>query len=258
MTTRAPGRLGKLPAKQDPRTLELAHYIDRATFAGAALPTKVLDTPNVASWPMFENDQLGDCVEAAMGHVAELLSKMGQGTEVTITDNDVIKVYEDVAGYRPGDPSTDRGTVMLDALNYWRKTGIAGHKILGFAAFNPKSYTEWKAAIALFGVAFVGVALPLSAQAQTGPGKEWKVTTTTGGGAPGSWGGHGIPFFDYSRYEVDCITWGFRQRASWPWVGTYCDEAYVCWDAAWVNAVSKKAPSGLDVVHLQSALAQFS
>ena len=37
-------------------------------------------------------------------------------------------------GFRPGDPSTDRGAYALDVLNYWRQSGIAGHRIAAYAA----------------------------------------------------------------------------------------------------------------------------
>jgi hypothetical protein len=256
--TEAPGKLGKQPPKRDPRTLRLARYVDEATWGGLSIPTRVLETPAITTWPMLRNNELGCCVEAAMGHVAELLSKLGRGTEVSVTDDDVVKAYSDIAGYVPGDPSTDNGTVMLAALNYWRKTGIAGHKILGYAAFRPRNHTEWKAANALFGATVVGIALPRSAQQQSGPNDTWRVVSTSGDGEWGSWGGHCVPGFDFDYRKVDVITWAYVQRATWGFIGTYCDEAYVVFDENWVDAVTQKAPNGFNHDQLLQDLSQFS
>jgi hypothetical protein len=131
-----------------------------------------------------------------------------------------------------------------------------GHKIKGFAAFSPRNHTQWKAANFIFGNTFVGLALPISAQAEVGG--TWKVDSTTGDGESGSWGGHCVPGFDFDYRSVELITWAARQRATWGFIGTYCDEAYAVWDETWVSAVTAKSPSGFDAAALLADLAKFS
>src|SRR5581483_817640 len=100
----------------------------------------------VTTWPMYDNDEFGDCVWAAIGHQIQAFSAYGFGTVITVTNADVLAGYSAVTGFKPNDPSTDNGTVVQDALNYWRKTGIAGHKILAFAQVNHRNRTECEAA----------------------------------------------------------------------------------------------------------------
>ena len=52
-------------------------------------------------------------------------------------------------------------------LNYWRQTGIAGHKIQAFMALEPSNHTHVMDAVWMFGGCYIGLALPKIAQAQT-------------------------------------------------------------------------------------------
>jgi hypothetical protein len=182
------GRLGKHPAKHDPRTLKLAKYL---TTALPEPPANVDWTVAAkAPWGMMLNDTLGDCTCAAMGHEVQVATA-NHGHEVTVSNQNVLSAYEAVGGYVPGQPNTDNGANMLDVLKYWRAVGIGGHKIVGFAKVNPLDWLEVRQAIELFAGMYVGLALPLSAQNQNC----WSLS---GAGPrpfaadfqPGSWGGH--------------------------------------------------------------------
>ena len=105
-----------------------------------------------------------------------------------------------MTGYKPSDPSTDRGAVELDVLRYWRKTGVGGYKIDAFVALEPKNHLHVQAAVDLFGGSYIGLALPVSAQQQ----KVWSVPPggPTGTGAPGSWGGHAVVVEAYDAHGL--------------------------------------------------------
>jgi hypothetical protein len=61
-------KLGKSPPEFDSRTLLLGKYLEK----GLTAPPDSMDhTAAVSSWPMFGNDQYGDCTIAAAGHMIE-------------------------------------------------------------------------------------------------------------------------------------------------------------------------------------------
>ena len=63
-------KLGKLPHRHDPRTLQFARYLDQTALP--APPATLDDTKGVASWPMYANDRIGDCTCAAAAHMVEV------------------------------------------------------------------------------------------------------------------------------------------------------------------------------------------
>src|SRR5436190_15974434 len=97
-----PVKLGKRAPILDKRTFQLARYLP------AILPPAPPETDGyvtkVPSFPMYLNDQLGDCVAAAAGHIINQETYYASGTEALPTDAQILKTYEDVGGYVPGDP----------------------------------------------------------------------------------------------------------------------------------------------------------
>jgi hypothetical protein len=246
-------KLGKGPARHDSRTLQLAKYIP----AGAvpAPPAKEDFATKVKTWPMMLNDNLGDCTCACAGHMIEQWTTYS-GTAVTPNDASILQAYEAVGGYNPANPDSDQGAVILDVLNYWRKTGVAAHQILAFASLEPKNHSEIKDSVMLFGNVYIGVALPLSAQTQS----VWAVPPggATGQGAPGSWGGHAIPIVAYDSRGLTVITWGATKRMSWGFLDTYCDEAYAVLSQDWISNVTHLTPAKFDLTTLQADLNQIT
>jgi hypothetical protein len=173
---------------------------------------------------------------------------------ITPTDSQVLKAYEDVGGYVPGDPSTDNGCFILDALNYWRKTGLGGHKIMAYVSVDPTNLDEVRDAIWLFGNLFIGVELPLSAQSQSA----WTVADggPFGDGSPGSWGGHAIPCVAYSDKSLTCVTWGQTLKMSYNFFRDYCDEAYAVLGPEWIGS-GQISPGGFNLDQLQADLASL-
>jgi hypothetical protein len=244
-------RLGKKAARFDSRTLKMAKYL---TSLPPAPP--LVNWIHGETWPMFGNDTLGDCVEAASGHMIELWQSLTAPAAPIPTQAQIISAYSGAAGYISGDPNTDQGTDMLTFLNYWRKTGVAGNRIFAYVSLKPGNLTELKQAIFLFGAAMIGVALPITAQSQpTG----WTVPgSTTGDGAPGSWGGHCIPVVGYdisapAEKRNQLVTWGEVITMSDDFYRAYCDEAYAIIDPAWFDG--SIAPNHFDMAALQADLA---
>jgi hypothetical protein len=239
-------RTGKLAPRVDSRTLRLAAFLLPATLPTP--PSALTYASRVPAWPMYGNDQLGDCTCAAAGHMIELWGKL-EGK----TFHPTLKAIE--AAYHHLSPG-DQGAVMLDVLNYWRKTGIASHKLFAFAALDLKNTEHVKLGVSMFGGVYLGVNLPISAQGQTGPGKVWDVPPggVAGVGAPGSWGGHAINVVGYDSAGLDVITWGAVQRVTWSFWSVYADEAWVLLSADWQHP---KASAGIDFAALQRALGQL-
>lgn len=247
-----PGRrLGLLAPANDPRNLLLAAYVSPPALP--APPAHLYLSKPVATWPMYLNDQLGDCAIADPAHAILMRSALA-GAPYMPTDAQVLAAYQAVSGYQPGHPDTDVGCNMNAVMNYWRHTGIASHAIAGYAAVNPADNTMVKQALWLFGAVHLGLALPLSAQAQVG--QVWKVGGT--GRAPGSWGGHAVPVVDYDSQHLVVVTWGQRQLMTWGFLHRYCQEAYVTLEPDWIAGATAKAPTGFDYRTLAADLASFS
>jgi hypothetical protein len=246
-------KLGKAPARHDSRTLQLAKYIPAK--AVPAPPAKEDFATKVKKWPMMLNDNLGDCTCACAGHMIEQWTTYS-GTAVIPPDASILTAYEAVGGYNPANPDSDQGAVIIDVLNYWRQTGVDGHKIMAYASLEPKNHGEVMDSVVLFGNCYLGVALPLSAQTQA----VWAVPPggAVGQGAPGSWGGHAIPIVAYDSRGLTVITWGATKRMSWGFLDAYCDEAYAVLSQDWINKVTNLTPDKFDLAALQADLNQIT
>jgi hypothetical protein len=243
-------QLGKQAPRLDRRTLRLSNYLKKLPTP----PTEVSWVTQVPGpWPMFLNDTLGTCVIAAMGHMVQQWTFYASGASQVVQNTDILKAYRDLSGYVPGDPSTDNGVVMLDALKYWRTVGLAGHRIAAYAAVNLTDVTELLQAIQLFGNCFAGLSLPVTAQGEGA----W--TVSPGGiftlnGAPGSWGGHCVPYMAASPVSRTCIAWGDRLKLSPNFSLDYVDELYAVVSQEWIDRQGV-SPSGLDLKTLLADVA---
>lgn len=240
------GRLGKLPARVDVRTLSLARYLDQAQLPS---PPAELDlTPNVSEWPMYANDRIGDCTTAAAGHMIEAWTAAGRGHAVEISERSVLTAFERV---KIVDPATgEEGAVELDVLRDWRKHGIARHRIGAFARISVHDHAQVRAAAWLFGGLYIGLQMPLSAQRQgTWDWLGW----LTGPARPGSWGGHAVDVVRYGPDTLTVVTWGRLQELTWRFWDRYCEEAYCILSPDFLDG--GHAPNGFDLEALRADLA---
>jgi hypothetical protein len=241
-------KFGKLAPKHNSKGLLLNKYL-AASIPPA--PEKVYREYKVPAslWGMLGNDTLGDCTCAAIAHYLMLVTAH-TGAMLVPTVEDVVTVYSAVSGYDPATGANDNGAAITDVLEYWRTTGIAGHKILAWAALDQTNLAELRQAIWLFGGIDIGVQLPNVAVNQFNAGQPWEVVTDDGGLD----GGHSVPNFGYGSEGTNCITWAQRQGMSWDWFQKYCDEAYTVITPEWFQQATQKTPSGFDLAALQADL----
>jgi hypothetical protein len=241
-------KYGLLPKRVDPRTLQLSNYIK--STAPIAIPAFVNWGKSVnGAWGMMLNDQVGDCGPAAVGHAIMALTA-ANGNLVTPADADVLSFYEAVGGYDPAiGASTDKGTALLDDMNYWKSHGMAGHQISAYVELNEAQVRQ---AIALFGVVLTGVQLPLTAEGQY----PWYVTdpALAGSAAPGSLSSHGVPLVGYDTNTFFGVSWAADQWMTEDWLIAYGYEYYTPISVDWVPPVGV-APNSFDMAQLQADLA---
>jgi len=248
-------KLGKSAARHDPRTLLLASYIT------AALPTPPDNfdlTSKVTAWGMMENDQVGDCTCAAAGHLLMEWTANAGKKMFTPTDKQIIAAYSAITGYNPVTGANDNGAVEIDVLNYWRQSGIAGHKIGAYAAVEPSNHTNIMDSVYIFEGCYIGLQLPISAQAQVQNHQPWSVPPggLTGDGKPGSWGGHAVPVVAYDARGLTVVTWGALQVMTWSFWDAYCDEGYAIISNDYLTG-KKVSPQGFNMQQLQADLADL-
>jgi len=194
-------KLGKLLPVHDPRTLLLANYL---TPALPPAPAQHYYATNIGAtaWGMMANDKIGDCTCAAAGH---LIMEWTDDNNALFTppDQDIINAYAAITGYNPVTGANDNGANETDVLNYWRKTGIASHQIMAYAALEPQNHNHIMQSVFLFGGCYIGLSLPVTAQTQT----VWSVPPggAKGKGAAGSWGGHAVPVIGYDSHGLTVI-----------------------------------------------------
>ncbi len=254
-------KLGRQPARLDPRTLKLANYIK----ALPPPPASMGYVDKLTKLGLMLNDSIGDCTVAAAGHAIQQWTTYAS-TPVIPSDGDILRAYMAVSGYNPNDPSSDQGAVVLDVLKYWRRTGIAGHRIMAFVSVDPANREEIKQAVTLFGNCYIGVDLPISAQTAPIGGNRnpvWQVpkTALSGDGEPGSWGGHAIPIVGFGpdgtpREGTEVITWGQVFDMTWNFIEAYVSEAWVTVSTDWISR-DGVSPSGFALSELLNDISQI-
>lgn len=251
-------RLGKTPkhdAISHPRLLLSDHL--RSSYSGY-VPDNIDYSNLVDTWPMYLNDQLGDCTAADAGHGVELWTRYGQGQAVTVSDDKITSFYSGSTGYVPGDPSTDQGGNLQDVCSYFQKTGLDGHRIVAFFEVNPADATELRTALYLFGGVSVGLDFPAFAMDQFNAGQPWDVSRQNAQIE----GGHDVLLVGMTKggnYKV--ITWGAVQEVTPAfWKKYMCGsdgEAWARVSEEWINATGA-IPAGLDVASANAAYQQLT
>ena len=239
------GKLGKLPVRIDVRTLHIARYVDRAELPA---PPPSLDlTDHVAEWPMYANDRIGDCTVAAAGHMIEAWTAESRGRASEVSERSVLSAFGHV---KQIDPLTgEEGAVVLDVLRYWRRDGIARHRIGAYAQVSLHDHELVEATAWLFGGLYIGVQLPLTAQDQ--PVWDW-TGSLDGPAKPGSWGGHAVDLVRYGEDGITVVTWGRLQDVTWEFWDRYCDEVYAILSRDFL--AHGTAPNGFDLAALEADL----
>lgn len=244
-------KLGKLPPKDDVRTLSLQKYVDVKSLP--PLPSQIEWNKKVADYPMYMNDQIGNCAIAGPAHLLQTWSA-NDGTIITPSDQQVIEGYMKVGGYQPGKPETDNGCYLLDVMNFWRKEGLFGHKIGAFMSLKKAHDPALiRLAIYMFGGVNIGVALPMAAQDMQDVWDLPPQVSLTNEWAHNSWGGHCVVLVGYDLESVTCVTWGKLVKITNRFLEAYCDESFGMISSEWLGA-DDKCPPGFDGARLKADL----
>ena len=238
--------LGRAPFQPRRPRINVGRFVDPA-YA----PPGVSDHASlVPEWPEYANDRYGDCVWAAIGHAVQSLTYYGGTAYTMLSERELLTAYSAVTGFDPfvhgPENPTDQGTVVADALAYWRKVGIAGDQIRAYA-YVAKQFGAYAAGIDLFGFLNVGIRLPRYAFNRFESGADhWDLPTPSENTHDD--GGHSIHVAGYdsnARFFL-AVTWGRLIRVSWDFLHRYADEAWVVITDDWLDDWGH-TPRGLDL-----------
>ncbi len=143
---------------------------------------------------------------------------------------------------------------MTDVLKYWTTTGVGGSKIEAYTTLEPGNNVELRAGIYLMGGVYIGLQMPITANAQTKHNGTWSLVPgyqTNPDAKPGSWGGHAIPLIGYNSQSLVTISWGMPINITWGFLNYYADEFYAPLSSEWVSA-GNVAPNHFDLAQLQA------
>lgn len=266
-------RLGRLPAKADTRALFLNRF---SALDGPPPPAATNFWPRRVGFPLrtFGNLEWGDCTIAKQAQAAMRMERLEQHRTITVTDEEVIRVYRALSDRLYG--GGDNGAYEVDALNNWRRQeytfsdiGLAGQRrpprfytIDAFLRLNPYDHDEMRRALFTAGAHGLAVCLNLPwSFASIDPPRDWDIPegqALVGDWTPGSWGGHSMWARDYDEVGIWLVhTWAIPdQRITWRAAAAYLDEAHLVVDS-W-NWWKANKPEALDFPGLRQAVNQVS
>lgn len=200
---------------------------------------------------MYENDQLGDCVIAAVEHVKGVMVANQPATPPIFADPQTTAFYSAACGYVPGKPNTDQGCDIQTVIDYWIANGApvgTTPKPIGSLSIDPTNQNEIQTAIWLFQNILPGIELP---DAWVNPFPSASGFTWDVAGAPDPENGHCPPFIDYGPAGPVVSTWGMTGIITWAAVAKYCvasagGEAHTVISQDTLNSASGLAPNGLN------------
>lgn len=198
---------------------------------------------------MFGKDEHSNCVVAARAHQTRRLELIETRRVLTITDDEVLMDWSNENGH------TRQVPYALDSLKEWRSSGLRvqgrRYKTAAFAAVDCRDLAHVRTAIYLLHGVGAGFSLPYSVTRHT-DARGCRDVARESTEATDPHGGHFVLLTGWDREGPIAITWGRRQRMTWRFFETYCDEAYAVVDALdpWVAGRRK----GIDVVKLKGWL----
>jgi hypothetical protein len=247
-------KYGRLPRTFNPAVPHWSAL--RMGAAPIAVPETVDYTVGLpANLGAMLNDTLGDCAEAGWYHADQVWSVAAGKPILTASDSAVQALYE-TQGYVPGNPSTDRGTVLQSLLAYLVTTGApfadgSRQKLTAFVELDPKNSADLDRATYESGLLYLGFNMPAFMQALESPGSVWDIQ-------PGSdqsiIGGHCVisPGYEPGRRRI--VTWGsadyWMTDAFW---ARFVDECYALVSAEFAES-SGLTPLGMPIPALEAQM----
>lgn len=203
---------------------------------------------------MYLNDLLGNCVIAAMAHIAGVFAGNAGRAQLIFTKAQIIALYSAIGGYVPGNPATDNGCDEITALNYWENNGapIGQNKIAGTLVVDATNPVEYRTALWLFENLFFGVELPDKwiSPFPSASNFRWDIA-----GPPNPSNGHAYNGCGYSPDGIVIDTWGMAglmtdKAVQYYAYGSEGGALYSVLSMECINRARAKAPNGLDFAQL--------
>lgn len=250
-------KLGKASAVYSAKDLLFTEFVEHKLQLNVApVNFGVERSKLIQNWGMLANDEYGDCVWAGAAHEHLLWATLG-GHKVSFLPENVLSDYAAVTGFDPATGDNDNGTMMRDAMNYRRKTGVLDsmghrHKIGGFCALEPGNWTQLLQALNIFDAVAIGVEVPSSAMDQFRANKPWTVVA-------GSHvvGGHYIPVISRpGQLTTKVVTWSRLQSMTQAFYSRYNDESYGLFSIE--TLVAGKSPEGFNLADFRAAISQLA
>lgn len=257
---RADGRQRKKISLKTPCASD---FLDRAKSWPAVKPRGWEYAVNPKDLEMLGNDERGCCVEAALMHFIQV-ETANTGTPLHGTKDQTLALYSAVTGFDPRQDQinplteeiynpTDKGTVMLDFLNYVLRNGVSVTDANGrvvkwtmeaFAALDVSSVAQRRWVSDVFGGTLDGIWCPKSAVDNV---NNW------------TWdprsiivGGHGVNGAGQGGAGGHEQSWGKNIPYTWEFMMNVLDESYLIVSTFWLNQ-QQKSPSGFDLEGLIAA-----
>jgi hypothetical protein len=247
------GREVRLGGRKIPKvfhtTLKMSHFLQLSDLVPAPPPSMDLTKTSLAAQRNIDlNDTLGDCVIAGRAHRIALATGAA-GNTFAYSKDQILKEYERVGGYVPGDASTDQGCDMTTAAEDAVKVGYAdGSKDVGYVSVDAGNPNEVKAAFFVLENGDLGLALP---DAWINPfpstdGFVWDVA-----GAPDPENGHCVQIVGYNTSGVLINSWGLFGTITWAALKKYGTasgqgELLVHANADVIAKATSMTPAGID------------
>ena len=169
----------------------------------------------VHDFPMFLNDQFGDCTVAAAAHLVQVWNAIANEHDPVPTDDEVRATYFGLTG------GQDTGLVEANVLKAWHQSGFWGRKIAGYAPVQHDSLTAVHQSVAFYGGCYLGIVVTEQMERQFAAGEQW--TPDPNGQVLG---GHAVPIVGYDQHELWVVTWGKLQSITYPFLGAMVEEAW--------------------------------
>ncbi|GBR03097.1 C1 family peptidase [Acetobacter oeni] len=213
-------KLGKKPARLDPRTYKLTAPL---AFRLPEPPPSVNWAQDV-QWPMWCNDTLGCCTQVSVASAIRTWTGAAL-SPVQLTGQEVVDNYSAESGYTPGNPATDQGGVEVEVLSRWCRVGYerpgqTRDYLTAFGYINPCDTASVHRAISMLGGLYIGLSLPNYACEGN---NDWVIDPQADNTIAG---GHAVWLHGYDQDWLYLNTWGAPKRMSWQFFSQFSDEAY--------------------------------
>lgn len=244
-------KFGRKPAEERPA---LAFSSILKTDASQIPPHPATDDDFniVRDWQMLGNDRYGDCVAVTWANERHAINKILLGNDSYATQDQVYSLYKT---QNPNFPADDNGMYIQQCLDYLVKSGGPdGVKALAFAKVDHTNLDEIKAAIAIFGMVWVGINVYDNNMSEFNNNQPWDFNSQSN-----NVGGHSVVCGGYlsnTLNDVQFITWARETGFTDNFWTHAVDEA---WVVIWPEHLgTKQFQEGVDLAALANAYTEIT